>query len=162
MDLSTLYQQYKDPLIERIGKIVRCRDSAKDIVQESYLVLVQRLAGESITNPRAYLDRTATHLALDHLKHRKVVASHRQEASELSERHALSAEHLASTEERIGRFERALGELPRPYPEVFILSRLRGMSYRETADALDLSERQVERYVFRALTHCRGALEDDQ
>ncbi len=57
VDFSTLYQHYKDPLIERIGKIVRCRESAKDIVQESYLVLMQRLAGQSITNPRAYLDR---------------------------------------------------------------------------------------------------------
>ncbi len=160
MDLSTLYQQYKEPLIARIGKIVRCRDSAKDIVQESYLGLMQRLAAQSITDPRAYLDRTATHLALDHLKHRKVVASHRQETTAFPERHALSAEQLASAEERIGGFERALGELPRPYPEVFILSRLRGMTYRETADALDLSERQVERYLLRALTHCRQALED--
>ncbi len=160
MDLSTLYQHYKDPLIARIAKLVRCRESAWDIVQESFLVLMQRLAGQSITNPRAYLDRTATHLAFDHLKHRRVIARHRQEASAFPETCAPSAEQLASAEARIGRFDEALGELPRPYRDVFILLRLRGMSYLEAAAALNLSERQVERYLLHALMHCRQALED--
>ncbi|MGH8653038.1 MAG: RNA polymerase sigma factor [Gammaproteobacteria bacterium] len=115
---------------------------------------------QSIANPRAYLDRTATHLAFNHLKHRKVVASHRQETSTFPERHAPSAEQLASAEERIGRFDEALGEIPQPYRDVFILLRLRGMRYLEKADALNLSERQVERYLLQALMHCRQALED--
>ncbi len=108
----------------------------------------------------AHLDHTATHLAFDHLKHRKVVASHRQETTAFPERHAPSAEQRASTEERIGHFDQALGKLPRPYRDVFILLRLRGMSYLEAADALNLSERQVERYLLHALIHCRQALED--
>ncbi len=161
VNLSTLYQQYSERLIARIGKMVRCRDSAEEIVQQSYLVLMERLARQAIADPRAYLDRTATHLALDHLKHRKVVARHRQEVSESGARHTLSAEDWASAQERIGCFERALEELPKSYREVFLLSRLRGMSCRETADALDLTERQVERYLYRALMHCRQALEDE-
>ncbi|MBK6675318.1 MAG: sigma-70 family RNA polymerase sigma factor [Proteobacteria bacterium] len=54
----------------------------------------------------------------------------------------------------------ALQVLPAPVRQAFLLNRLEGLSQREIAQRLGLSEKTVERHVLRALEACHAAADD--
>lgn len=162
LDISALFLLHRNELIRHLQRIVKCRETALDLIQDSYLILIRTAAAQAIEQPRAYLYRTATNLALDHLRHQKIVGRHAVEVDdgELEQSAvAPSAERIAVAGERLERFQSALESLPALTQEVFYLTKIEGMSYRDTACQLDISERQVERHLLKAMLHCRRDLE---
>jgi RNA polymerase sigma-70 factor (ECF subfamily) len=84
LDINTLYQLHcKEPL-HHLQRFVKCPETPQDLVQESYLVLVRISADIDIDHPRGFLYRTASNLALDHLRHNKIIERH-QETAQLAE-----------------------------------------------------------------------------
>jgi RNA polymerase sigma-70 factor (ECF subfamily) len=51
-----------------------------------------------------------------------------------------------------------IDELPQSCRDAFILHKLRGLSYREIAQLLDISESAVEKHIIKGLKHCRNRL----
>jgi RNA polymerase sigma factor (sigma-70 family) len=155
------FRLYRQELVSWITRFVGCRETAKDLVQESYLVLARQSAVETIAQPRGFLYRTAKNLALDYLRHQKVVEQYAIEADVRRENTVYSAEEAVVAERQVERFAEILEKLPSVTREVFCLVKLDGLSYRETASRLNLSERQVERHLLKAMLDCRKNLKDD-
>lgn len=135
---------------------------AEDLVQESFLRLIQTAAVDSPQNPRAWLYRTSANLASDAYDYQQVRRRAHAEGVEsgtLSDEPADPA-RLVSSRQELQRVWSALMKLPEPCRHAFLLNRLDGMSQRRVAAHLGISEKTVERYVLRALTACRAALSD--
>lgn len=162
LDISALFLLHRNELISHLQRIVKCRETAHDLIQDSYLILIRAAAAQAIEQPRAYLYRTATNLALDHLRHQKIVGRHTVEADDAELEHsavAPSAERIVAADERLEHFQAALESLPSMTQEIFYLTKIEGMTYRDTARQLNISERQVERHLLKAMLHCRQDLE---
>jgi len=54
----------------------------------------------------------------------------------------------------------AISELPQKTREVFMMSKLDGLRYKEIADHLDISPKTVENQMGRAFKHLREKLKD--
>jgi RNA polymerase sigma-70 factor (ECF subfamily) len=63
LDITAVYLAHRSELVNHLSRIVLCRETAQDIVQESYLVLANTSADCSVEQPRAFLYRIATNLA---------------------------------------------------------------------------------------------------
>lgn len=72
MNITTVYQQHKNELIHYTARITSCRDTAEDIIQESFIIFSHKEKQQHIENPRAFLFCVAKNLAFDYLKHKKV------------------------------------------------------------------------------------------
>ncbi|BBA36678.1 RNA polymerase, sigma-24 subunit, ECF subfamily [Methylocaldum marinum] len=155
------FRLYRQELVSWIARFVRCHETAKDLVQETYLILARQATEETIAQPRGFLYRTAKNLALDYLRHQKVVEQYAVEADVRQEEAFYSAERAVTADKQIERFAATLENLPPLAREVFCLIKLDGLSYRETALRLNLSERQVERQLLKAMLDCRKVLEED-
>ena len=59
------------------------------------------------------------------------------------------------------KLDKLIKNLPPKRREIFILSRKRGLSNNDIADALDLSVRTVENQLHRALNYLKENLEED-
>ena len=55
-------------------------------------------------------------------------------------------------------YRRALLAMPRRTRRIFLMHRLKGMSYREIASELGVGEKGVEYHMMRALARCRRAV----
>lgn len=155
------FRLYRQELVGWVARFVGCRETAKDLVQESYLVLARQAAVEPIAQPSGFLYRTAKNLALDYLRHQKVVDQYAMEADVRDEDTVYSAERAVVADKQVERFAATLENLPPLTREVFCLIKLDGLSYRETASRLNLSERQVERHLLKAMLDCRKNLAED-
>ncbi|MGZ5007122.1 MAG: RNA polymerase sigma factor [Methylobacter sp.] len=131
--------------------------AAEDLVQESYLRLLQHPEPASIINPRAYLYKVAANLGFDH--HRKDSVRNKQIEADTIEPDELVSplpgpETVMEGELLLRNCLAALRTLPEVYRHVFLLNRIDGLTHLEIAEALQLPKRTVERYCAKALAHC--------
>ncbi|MEJ1964545.1 MAG: sigma-70 family RNA polymerase sigma factor [Gammaproteobacteria bacterium] len=148
------------PRIERVlaGR-VGCPQTAADLVQDMYF-RVSRLAGKlpNEDEARRYLLRMATNAATDHFR----VTGRRDELlgslSPLVNEVENGPEHTVINSDQMRVIEAALGELPPKCRDILILSRVEGLTHPEIAARLGISESLVQKYIVRALRHCRVRL----
>lgn len=73
MTFEQLYAEQREPLIRRLERMVGSREAAEDIGQEAFARAFTRLPAEaSHEHQRAWLARTASNLAVDELRRRRV------------------------------------------------------------------------------------------
>ena len=158
LDISALYKLHRKELVNHLLRIVKCPETAEDLVQESYMILARAADDVVVDHPRGFLYRTAGNLALDHLRHSKVVERHVQTELQADEIHHPSVEQEVSRVQWQGMLRQVIDELPPRCRDVFVLHKLHGMSYREVARRLEISESAVEKHIIKGLMHCRKRL----
>lgn len=139
-----------------------------DLVQESYVRVWLRQTRQPVASVRAFLFKVARHLALNSLRHQKAspfVAVTEFTASRVIEDKPGPADQACTDEELALLFE-AIDALPARCREVYILRKLKGLSQKQIAAALGISEQTVETQIVRANHRCeaflraRGVLRD--
>ncbi len=139
-------------------RMLRDRAVAEEVVQDVLLNLWRRreaLAPDEALGP--YLVRATRNRALNHLRHLAVERRDAPLAAGPSEAPAAGAGRAVAAE--LGAaVAAAVAELPPRCREVFTLSRARGLSYAEIAEALGISVKTVEAQMGRALRTLRERL----
>lgn len=158
LDIEALYRSHQHQLVGRLTKIVKCKETATEIVQESYLILSQTAQSQPIQYPGGFLFRIATNLAFNHLKHRKVVESYAQHTINTVSEETPSAEHVASQHQSLEMFCQMIEELPPRCRDAFILYKIHGMNHKEIAAELGISPSGVEKHIMKGLSLCRQKL----
>jgi RNA polymerase sigma-70 factor (ECF subfamily) len=120
-------------------------------------------------NPRAYLYRMAGNIAIDHL--RRIQRQSRLEGHSPDDAEARSdgradeiaspapiADEIVAAREELSLLDDAIRDLPERCRHVFLLYRGEGLTMREVAARLGISQRTVENHIARATLHCRRTL----
>jgi RNA polymerase sigma-70 factor (ECF subfamily) len=158
MDISALYRLHRQELMHHLLRIVKCQETAEDLLQESYLILARTANEILIDYPRGFLYRTASNLALDHLRHHKIVERHQETVLPVDEFAQACVEQEIADQQWQAMLQNTIAGLPSRCRDAFILHKVRGLSYREVAHFLDISESAVEKHIVKGLTHCRKQL----
>lgn len=126
-----------------------------DLVQESYVRILQAHAAGPIDSAKAYLFATARNLALNHLRRDRLAPKvfGDFDPSFVLDESVTVPDAVARTQE-MQILSEAIQSLPDRCREVFTLRRLHGLSTRETATRLGLSEKTVDAQCVIALRKC--------
>lgn len=125
-----------------------------DLVQEAYLRIWRAHGQARITRPKAFLFAIARNLALDALKRRlPEVDLGETGASSVLDESTNTAETVARGQE-FELLHKALQSLPERCRQVFTLRRLHGLSQKETAAQLGITEKTVEAQHTIAMHKC--------
>jgi RNA polymerase sigma factor (sigma-70 family) len=127
-----------------------------DLVQESYLRLLQARQTTRIDSAKAYLFTTARNLALAIFRRPKIFAPielTESLASRIVEEGPDVVEQV-STQQETALLLDAIDALPGRCREVFILRKLRGLPQKAIAARLGLSEQTVQVHIGRGTRKC--------
>ena len=154
MNIDLLFRYYYRPLCLYALHYINNVDTVEDIVQDSFVRLLQQ---GDVVNERAWLYATVRNACISHL---------RQASTQVV---TIAPSDLDGTITDEEAQERSLHEaelwtaidtLPERCREVFLLSKRDGKKYREIADLLHISEKTVEHQISKALRILRGKVED--
>ena len=159
--IASLFHQYREELTRRLIGMVKSRETAADLVQDTYLRLLRLGNQHVVEQPRALLHKIATNLAIDHLRKEKhsVQGFDCLDTAMAVPCHAPSPERELLGKQRFRLFLRAIECLPSRTREAFLLCRVYGYSYQEIATRMNISESGVEKLLMRALDRSCQALE---
>ena len=124
-----------------------------DIVQEAYARLAALESVEFIRHPKNYLFQAAYSIIVSHLRRSRVVTM--DQASDVDNLRVTaetpSAEQQVAHRQELRLIAEAIASLPLACRQVLVLRRVEGLSQREVAGRLGLSENSVEHHMGRAV-----------
>ena len=148
-------------------RITANEQDAEDVTQEAFLSALEHLADfREEASFGTWLSRIATHAALKIIRKRKglpTVSLDEEGAGDLPHPQYIadwreSPERLAQRNETARLIDDALAKLDEAHRVVFLLRDVEGLSVKETADALSLSEANVKVRLLRARLQLREHL----
>jgi RNA polymerase sigma-70 factor (ECF subfamily) len=167
-----LTSQYERQVYSLALRLLRNPHDAEDVTQQTFLSVIEHLGGfREEASFETWLMRIATHAAFKVLRKRRglemVSLDQLAESPEDGEPIPLpgfiadwreSPERLVAKNETRRLIEDALDHLDENHRVVFLLRDVEGMSIRETADALNMSEANVKVRLLRARLRLRELL----
>jgi len=137
---------YSDGVYRFILKNIKDRDTAQDIVQESFVRLWERVKDISYEKAKAYLFTTAYHTMIDYIRKNQRLSSIDDSYSEVYNESPGTYNDLKEV------INEAVAKLPEIQRTVILLRDYEGYSYEEIGEITGLNESQVKVYIFRART----------
>lgn len=165
-EFARLVDQFSAPIYRLGMRILGNAQDAEDILQETFIKAFRSLADfEARSSLSTWLYRIATNEALMLLRKRKPVAalvyesedSEEVEPVEIMDWCCLPEEELLSSESR-AFLEQALQQLSPSLRVVFVMRDIEGLSIKETAEVLEITEAAVKVRLMRARLRMREAL----
>jgi len=166
-----LVRRYERPVFSLIYRMVRDRETAEDLAQETFIKVlnhIDRYRPEFKLS--SWLFKIANNVAIDHLRKRHVDtismdgSPHATSAAEVE---ATSFDVTVAQESPLDELEsrelgtaieRAIAKLRPEYRSCIMLRHVEGRSYEEIAATLDLPLGTVKTYIHRARHQLRDAL----
>jgi RNA polymerase sigma-70 factor (ECF subfamily) len=165
-----LMEHHQDRLLRLCERMLGDVEEARDATQEVFLKVYQK-AGAARPQGQVYtwLYRIAVNHCLNKLRRRKLVRflrwEHPAEDADAAPFDPPDAapDPAVALESRL-RWQatrRAIAALPDNQRAVLVLARFEGLSYKQIAEVLEISEGAVESRLFRAMRRIEGAQESD-
>lgn len=133
----------------------RWRDliDVEDVIQEAYCRIANLASVEHIDNPAAYFYRTAHSAATDILRRGRIINFTSMTQIEWSNviDHEPLADRTIEAGQELERVSRVTSLLPDRFRQVIHLRRIEGLSRKETAQRLGISENEVKNCLVRGL-----------
>lgn len=128
---------------------------ASDLVQDTFMrLLLKPRTFASPSDARAFLCTVAKGLYVDQWRRRQMELAWLASMAELDTAIVPDAEHQACILEALCRVDAMLQTLSVRARRAFLLAQVHGLSYREIADDIGVSERMVKKYMAQAMFQC--------
>ena len=153
---EVLFYKYRNKVKGFAVKLVPTQVDPEEIVQEVFVKLwLKKETVDPEKEFQSYLFSIAKNLVLDHLKsavNRKLyfVGEHFQQDLLIDD-----LQEGALAEEKLQKLQTLINEIPERRREIFRLSRFEGLSYKQIAERLSISENTVDSQIRNALAFLR-------
>lgn len=152
-DLKALYLAHREEIQDYLDRRLRCKETAADLTQDTFIRLSEQMGRTRIENFRAYLYSAARNLFIDHTRrqeHRKSEPLESQEADAVSH-DTPTLEQAAIANQQLAKLNEVIQNMPAPCREVFLLVRVEGLTYAEIGERLGLSPKTAYSRMVKAL-----------
>ncbi len=157
--LEQMYQDYRQEVMQHLLSLVKNHSIAEELLQDTFVRLSKVPAIGMIRQPRPFLMKTASNLAMDYFR--------QQKKQPLLETEDACAEVIDPTPEQLElvvsarqnqQLKHAIQQLPPRAKEALMLAKFKEMTLKEVAREMAISQTMVEKHLKTALQHCRSAL----
>lgn len=158
--LDDLLHAYWGPVVAYITRAFGFRDpsSAHDVAQEAFLKVWERRRDWRGGSVRAYLFRIARNLYLDEMRRGSARERAELKSDVVEGRSPRTPDRILEQSELVERVHQLVQEMSDRRREAFTLVYLQGLSYREAAAVMEVSEKTVGNHLTAALGELRMRL----
>jgi RNA polymerase sigma factor (sigma-70 family) len=156
LSVHNTVRRYHDSLINFLRQRLRTPEDANDVAQEAYIRMMQYQNSRQIRSPSSMLFRIAINVANDLGRSEQVRRVSDQCSLDSVElvSDTPSPEREVSAKQELALLHTAIEDLSPKCRQVFLLSRVRRMTYPEIAVHCGISVKMVEKHISRALAIC--------
>ena len=153
--VGDIYIEHHQWLKGWIRKKLGCNELAADLTQDTFVRLLKKSnASWNGRGPKGLLATIARGLFIDHWRRKQIEQAWLESLANLEADFQPSAEHCAEMIEVLCQLDAVISKMPMKVANTLLLSQLHGLTYREIADHLSVSERMVKRYMAQAMLQC--------
>ena len=149
--IDHLFREHNDALVRFLSARLGSYQDAREVAQEAYVRLLNLDRPGATSFLKALLYKTAANLAIDRLRHQRLVTSHQRASGSAPDLFASPADAAPAALDDISILSEALGELPPACRSAFLMSRVESLDSSEIAIRLGVTDRAVRKYIARAL-----------
>jgi RNA polymerase sigma-70 factor (ECF subfamily) len=146
---GSIYDRYSPALYRTAFNILNDHDLAKDVVQETFIMLFEKAKERIINNLQAYLFQTAKYQCFMHLRSGRISEKHLHRMNVIIASNALEEELDAKELQSV--LDQSIATLPERCREVFYLSRVESLPNKKIAEQLKISHKTVENQITKAI-----------
>lgn len=156
---TLIYNAYVGKSFNFVFSLVKDRETAKDIVQETFIkVYLKRETISKVNSFSSYLYMMLRNAVLDYFDSEMVKLRYMHRIQETAEDFADVVNETMNVNELSEQIESVLSGMPRQRQNIFRLSRYRGVPNNEIARMFGISQRTVENHLTNALRDIRKKL----
>jgi RNA polymerase sigma-70 factor (ECF subfamily) len=152
-DLKALYLAHRAEIQDYLDRRLRCKETAADLTQDTFIRLSEQMGRTRIENFRAYLFSAARNLFIDHTRrqgHRKGESLDQEEVNDV-EQQTPTLEQAAIANQQLAALNEVIQNMPESCREVFLLVRVEGLTYSDIGERLGISPKTAYSRMVRAL-----------
>jgi len=140
-------------LTRYLRRVWRDADEVADLRQEVYVRVYEATRGRPPPSPQAFVFTVARNLLTDRYRQSRVVTIDLM--ADLETLNVLSeeapADRVLSGRQELARLERAMEKLPPRCRETLLLRKVQGLSQREAAERMGVTENTIEKQIVKAM-----------
>lgn len=138
-------------VLKRIAKRTGSGTDAEDLLHSAYVRMEQYSATRMVTNPAAFLVRTAVNIGIDGYRHDRRIYGQAKQPVPDCEDTAARADEIVAAKELLSRVVSGINHLPDRTREIFLMHRIDKLEYSEIARRLGISESAIEKQMAKAM-----------
>lgn len=144
-----IYQEHSRDLYKFLYYKYGAENHPEDLMQEAFVKLWDNCKKVPFEKARGFLFTVANNQMLNELAKKKTVLNYQKEepVSQTSQ----SPQDVLEEKEYLNRLQKAIEELTEEQRIAFLLSRVEGKKHREIAELLGISQKAVEKRIYKAL-----------
>jgi RNA polymerase sigma-70 factor (family 1) len=148
----TLFDLFQQSIFQFLLYKTKDPAVAEDLLQEVFVnIWRSRDKLDEHRSIKNYLYTTADNLALNSIRHNKVVTRYQQENEPRIFTNTENPQYLMEEAEWNMLLAKAIESLPESTREIFLMSRIEDLTYDEIGERLSLSKKSVEGHIVKAL-----------
>ena len=154
-----VFNHMKEKVFYFALKILRNKENAEEALQETFFKLWEsRHKIDVSTDISSYIFSIAHNYSIDILRKSFHESQHKKVFYEVLENAETNTENDISFRELRAEFEKAIDDLPEKRKNIFILSRIKGLSNDEISKSLGISKNTVENQIVTSIKYLRKRL----
>lgn len=166
--IEHIYKTGKDVLLRMASLFVRDEETARDIVGEAFMALIEHRNEVDPQKYWSYLYSIVQNKSIDHrradIRHSRIAQNIREKEERMMEYYTLAIESASVSDVHSNEikeiYRKRLASFPTLTQKIFLLSRRDGKTRAEIAKALDISENKVKYETQKVLDALKRALKD--
>ncbi|MES2826724.1 MAG: RNA polymerase sigma-70 factor [Bacteroidota bacterium] len=149
---TEIFERYTEILLRHAYRLLTNEEQAADIVQDVFMNLWQKHdAIDFKSNLSGFLYTSVRNKIFDFLSHQKVVIRYAEQAGHFMAEGYPITDDLVRERELARVIEREINALPEKMRVIFLLNKQEGLSYKEIAAKLHISDQTAKQQVYKAL-----------
>jgi RNA polymerase sigma-70 factor (ECF subfamily) len=148
-EYNTSVDYYSDGIYRFILRNIKDKDTARDIVQDSYEKLWRKINQVSYESVKSYLFTTAYHTMIDYIRKNR----RKENLGDTVTDQLIHSEQYNDLQEILHEAIDRLSEIQR---SVILLRDYEGYSYQEIGEITGLTESQVKVYIYRGRVYLKN------